>query len=335
VQWVLPLWTRRSFHSHVLGIREESPSTYTVLIRPNRRWSGFQSGQYVQIQVEKNGVRYKRIFSISSSPDLYKEQGLIELTVRVKQGGKITPWMKSHFQNGGYLLLSKAMGDFLETSKNNEELLFIAGGSGITPFRSFLKSSHFYNKNVTLLYYCHSEDEHLFAEELKKINSSSIRVHLIATANAGRFCWAQALLKCPDILKKEIYLCGPPAMIRHCRQELSDNGIGSNSIHVEYFGPEVTPVPQNTENLGGTITFSRSGKRKEMKRGEARNLLEFAEDSGLSPQYGCRIGICHQCKCRKKSGVVFNTKSGRYSQSGEEDVQLCQTIPSGDVVLDI
>ncbi|MFC6684121.1 2Fe-2S iron-sulfur cluster-binding protein [Marinobacter koreensis] len=65
------------------------------------------------------------------------------------------------------------------------------------------------------------------------------------------------------------------------------------------------------------------------------NLLEIAEAAGLTPQYGCRMGICHQCSCRKTSGTVINRLTGEVSGPGEENVQLCISVPQGPVSVDV
>jgi len=66
-----------------------------------------------------------------------------------------------------------------------------------------------------------------------------------------------------------------------------------------------------------------------------RSLLEQAEQAGLSPQFGCRMGICHTCTCRKTAGTVRNLVSGEVSSAEEEDIQICVSVPAGDVELDL
>ena len=65
-----------------------------------------------------------------------------------------------------------------------------------------------------------------------------------------------------------------------------------------------------------------------------QNLLEALEAAGETPQHGCRMGVCHECKCRKTSGAVRNVLTGEVSE-GEEDIQLCISVAaSSDVKLD-
>ena len=66
-----------------------------------------------------------------------------------------------------------------------------------------------------------------------------------------------------------------------------------------------------------------------------RSLLEQAEHAGLSPEFGCRMGICHTCTCRKTAGSVRNLVTGEVSSAEEEDIQICVSAPVGDVELDL
>jgi ferredoxin len=64
---------------------------------------------------------------------------------------------------------------------------------------------------------------------------------------------------------------------------------------------------------------------------DGRSLLEQAEQAGLRPPCGCRMGICRICTCRKTTGRVRNVLSGELSSTQDEDVQICVSAPVGDV----
>jgi ferredoxin len=82
----------------------------------------------------------------------------------------------------------------------------------------------------------------------------------------------------------------------------------------------------------GTLRFLRSDRHAPIGAG---TLLEQAEASGLSPEFGCRMGICHTCTCRKAAGAVRNVLTGEVSEEEDEDIQLCVSVPAGDVALEI
>ncbi|MGH2855505.1 MAG: 2Fe-2S iron-sulfur cluster-binding protein [Solirubrobacteraceae bacterium] len=89
-------------------------------------------------------------------------------------------------------------------------------------------------------------------------------------------------------------------------------------------------VSSSGDGTGGSVGFVRSGKRA---RNDGRSLLEQAERAGLQPQFGCRMGICRICTTRKLSGSVRNVLSGEVSDAGDENIQLCVSVPVGDVEL--
>ncbi|HJT93276.1 MAG TPA: 2Fe-2S iron-sulfur cluster binding domain-containing protein, partial [Mycobacterium sp.] len=64
---------------------------------------------------------------------------------------------------------------------------------------------------------------------------------------------------------------------------------------------------------------------------DGRPILDQAEAAGLTPESGCRMGICHSCTRRKTRGVVRNLITGAVSSADEEDVQICVSVPVGDV----
>jgi ferredoxin len=82
----------------------------------------------------------------------------------------------------------------------------------------------------------------------------------------------------------------------------------------------------------GTLRFTQSQLTAPIAEG---TLLEQAEAAGLSPEFGCRMGICHTCTCRKAAGAVQNVLTGEVSDEEDEDIQLCVSVPAGDVALEI
>jgi ferredoxin len=118
-----------------------------------------------------------------------------------------------------------------------------------------------------------------------------------------------------------VYVCGPPALVEAVREHCAD-------ANWESFVPPVFEVP--SEPAGGRIAFADSGVAV---TDDGRSLLEQAEAAGLKPESGCRMGICHTCTRRKTSGVVKNLTTGVMSSTETEDVQICVSVPVGDVDL--
>ena len=334
IQPLFPLWSASDYRAQVQQVRRESDNCYTLVLRPNKKWQGFQPGQYIELHVIKDGAKVARCFSISSAPEQYTQFGTIELTIRIQDKGRITPWLKQSLHEGGTVGLSAAQGNFIIQDRQRP-ILMIAGGSGITPFRSYLHSQAniWPVQNASLFYYARNHGDHLFSQELTSINDScnNLNSHLISTKEMGHLSLEQLQKQCPNYLEHDIYICGPNSMISGVSQLLLDAKVDAHNIYVERFGPAT--VDFSKLDKAGTVNFSQS--RKSADLGSNTNLLDLAEKNGMQPESGCRMGICHKCSCRKKSGVVYNTLTDSYSDTGQEDIQLCISVPVGEVTLEL
>ena len=86
-------------------------------------------------------------------------------------------------------------------------------------------------------------------------------------------------------------------------------------------------------NDGGTVHFRVSGCHAEC--GPGTSILVGGEEAGANLQFGCRMGICHTCTCRKTAGAVQNILTSEVSDEEDEDIQLCVSVPAGDVALEL
>jgi stearoyl-CoA 9-desaturase NADPH oxidoreductase len=124
-----------------------------------------------------------------------------------------------------------------------------------------------------------------------------------------------AAMPAPDA----VFVCGPTALVDAVREHCEH-------VYSESFVASTLDLP--TEPSGGRVTFADSSIDVV---DDGRPLLEQAEAAGLNPQSGCRMGICHTCTRRKTSGVVRNLTTGAVSTAPDEDVQICVSVPVGDV----
>jgi ferredoxin len=101
-------------------------------------------------------------------------------------------------------------------------------------------------------------------------------------------------------------------------------------LHAEEFTLSTTPVDAGA--AFGTVRFSTSGKNAE---NNGSVLLEQAEAAGLTPQYGCRMGICFSCTAVRRTGCTRNVRTGETNSDPDQAIQLCINVPVGDVTIDI
>ncbi|KMO72042.1 ferredoxin reductase [Mycolicibacterium chlorophenolicum] len=314
-----PTWTRGQARARVVAVRRSTPRSVTLTLAPNRAFSGFRAGQHINLSVEIDGRRRTRPYSPANA----ETDRHIELTVGRHDGGLVSTYLFDHARPGMIVGLDSVAGEFTLPQRLPERILFVSGGSGITPVMSMLRTlrARGHRGEVAFVHYARSAHEACYRGELAEIAATmpNVTVHHGFTREtaesdlSGRLAADHLPIADPEA----VYVCGPPALVDAVREMFP-------SARYETFVP---PVFEG-EASGGQVTFSDSGVAV---TDDGRPLLNQAEDAGLSPESGCRMGICFSCTRRKTSGVVRNVVTGAVSSAEEEDVQICVSAPVGDV----
>ena len=328
-----PMWSVGQVKARVAAVSRPTADSVTLRLRPNRHWRGFVAGQYVRVQVEIGGVRRSRCYSLSGAHPA--EDGLIEITVKCQDGGRVSAYLHQQARVGLVVGLSQAEGEFVLPQMPVSPLLLIAGGSGITPIMSMLRTldARGHAGELSLLYYVRSAEDTIFAGELAALAASQPqwKLSIVHTRDSGRFRAAHVDASIQDLSAADIYVCGPAGLIEAVGALCAERGCESR-LRVERFVAAPAAAPIDANAAGGELRFVRSER---YAANDGSSLLDQAEAAGLRPEAGCRMGICHSCTCRKTSGVVRDLRSGRLSSDGEEDIQICVSAAVGDVSLDI
>jgi ferredoxin-NADP reductase len=323
--------------AEIVAASHQGIGSVTLALRPDGDWRRFRAGQHVGLTVEIDGVRETRFYSPACAERVDDE---IEITVRAHAVGKVSRYLNERARPGMVVGCSAAQGEFVLPRKRPERLLLISGGSGITPVMSMLRTlrDEGHSGEVIFLHYARTRRHIPYREELERIASAApnIRVALVST-RAGSALAADAvkghitrhrlrrIAPCYD--GAHTYVCGPPSLIAAVRALRAEDDI-DGPMWVESFQPPAFAPAQN--GAQGSVRFARSGKRA---ASDGRCLLEQAEQAGLRPSYGCRMGICRMCTTRKTAGSVRNLLNGEVSGGAGEDIQICVTAPVGEVEL--
>ncbi len=314
----------------IVNIHNEKNGMITITVKPNKKWNGFVPGQFVEIGVQINAVNYFRNFSISSSLNQYKNENTISFTIQKQFNGKVTNWIFDALKIGDKLTISEAKGDFVN-SNSSSKVLYIAGGSGITPFKSMIEECLENNVDVTLLYYAKSQ-QHIFESEFLQLDKNkNVTIHLINTTSDGRINLNQIQKYCPNFLDRKVFICGPNTMIEDAKQLLIENNATDNNIIYEYFKALEFKLNVDLNHNKSNLKLN----NKSIETIENTTILEQMEANGLHPKYGCRMGLCKQCSCTKNKGIVFNKLTNTYSEATIETIQICVSIPIGEVEINL
>jgi stearoyl-CoA 9-desaturase NADPH oxidoreductase len=320
---VEPTWTLGDSRAKVVAVRRQTTRSVTLTLEPNaafRAGPAFRAGQHINLSVEVNGRRLTRCYSPANA----ENDAFIELTVGVHDGGAVSEHLYRNARPGMIVGLEGVGGEFVLPANRPRRILFVSGGSGITPVLSMLRTmrDEGSDREITFIHYAPTREEACYRDELAAMPGVRV-LHGYSRSPqegdlTGYFC-ADHLggMTNPDA----VFVCGPPALVEAVRAMFADASF-------ESFVPPVFTVP--AEASGGRVVFADSGVDVV---DDGRSLLEQAEAAGLTPESGCRMGICHTCTRRKTSGAVKNLITGAVSTTDGEDVQICITAPVGDVEL--
>ncbi len=327
LELVDPMLVRREIRGLVTAVRRQTADSVTLTVRPSRAWPGFTAGQYVRMQVEINGVRRTRCYSPCGS----QHDGELEFTV--KDQGLVSGHLNRELAVGAVLGLSTPDGTFTLPTPRPDRVLLISGGSGVTPVlamaRTLVDEGH--PGEIVFLHYSNGPADALYRTELAQLRARhpGLRVvHAYTHAKTGGdlhgFFSEEHLAKAaPWYREAETYVCGPQPLMDAVRAELGEQ------VHTEEFAAPALTF--DTSAAEGQVRFKRSGREC---ANSGKPLLEQAEDAGLTPEHGCRMGICFSCTQLKTAGRVRNARTGEVSGEEDEEIQLCISVPVGDVEID-
>lgn len=318
-----PVWIKGNARAKVVAVRRQTPRSVTLTLEPNRAFTGFAAGQHINLSVEINGRRRTRPYSPANA-----ENGrLIELTIGLHDGGLVSTYLYHHAVPGMTVGLDSVGGDFQMPARRPRRILFLSGGSGITPVLSMLRTlqAEGHDGEIAFVHYARSAEEACYRDELDRMPGVRV-LHGYTRAEAGADLdghFAPQHLSAAMADPDAIFVCGPPALVDAVRELRPD-------ARSESFVPPVFAVA--AEATDGTVTFTASGVQV---ADSGQTLLEQAEAAGLNPESGCRMGICFSCTRPKTRGAVRNLLNGAVSTEDCEDIRICVSAPVGDVSIDL
>jgi ferredoxin-NADP reductase len=333
---VNPLWTARELRGRVEEVIPETDDAATLVIRPGWGWRyRHRPGQYVGIGVQVSGRFQWRSYSVSSPPE--HRGRTIAITVRAMPEGRLSAHLVKGLAPGTIVRLALPEGDFVLPDPPPARMLFLVGGSGITPVMSMLRTldrraqeNGRVMPDVVLHYSSPTPDRMIFREELLRLaeHHAGLVLHQLHTDLDGTLELSGLDRVCPDWRERETWACGPGPMLDAISAHFDDAGLG-DQLHLERFSLELG----GSGGEGGTVTFRTSGKQ--IDADGATTILEAGEKAGVGMPYGCRMGICHTCTLRLVDGTIRDLRNGDEFGQPNEPVQTCVTAAVGDCTFDI
>ena len=338
VEQVVPTWSSTEVRGRIVAVDRSATGSVGLTIEANGNWTGFRAGQYTQLTVEIDGVRHTRCYSMCS-PAGSGTSRRFQVGIKAHPEGLVSRYLVANARPGMVVGLTSAAGAFHLPDACPSRVLLISGGSGITPVLSMLRTlcAEGHDGPVTFLHYNASPGAVLFADDITALAEAHQNVRVVTAYDQdpdagdliGRVCEAHLDAADPSWREAETYVCGPPPFmdaIRCCYEAAG----GGERFHQEAF--TLAEFVGDAGTVGGSIRFGASGLDIES---DGRPLLEQAESAGLSPQHGCRMGICHTCPRKLVCGTVRDAVTGELTSDTDVDVRICVSVPVGDVEIDL
>ena len=317
----------------------------------------FLPGQHLPIQIEQDGKRLRRTYSICSAEGCWP----LEIGVRVQAGGRFSEYAAKDLQVGDTLDVMPPTGRFHLPVDREEGKFHIAfaAGSGITPILSIVASvlRGEPTSRFALFYGNRKQDTTMFIEELFALKNQypyRFQIHFIFSQEEQEFDISEGRINadkvaelhasfCSGDLVDEAWICGPDSMIETVTEALLETGLNADAVHAERFGvprkgtaSEEPTVAAGTNAVAVTVIMDGHKKSFNMPR-TGTNIVDAAAEQGLELPYSCKGGVCATCRTHVREGEVdMATNYGLEPWEVEKGFVLaCQSTPvTEEIVLD-
>lgn len=323
-----PLRRGADLRARVVAVRPEAGDAVTVVLRPGAAWRPHVPGQYVRVGLAVDGIRRWRSYSITSPP--VTPDGTISITARAVPGGIVSAHLAQRLAAGDLVHLDQACGDFVLPDPAPAKVLFITGGSGITPVIGMLRSGLQRLRDVVLVHSDATRADVIFGPELRELAAGG-RIRLVEkhTSRAGRLAMGELRDLVPDLAERESWACGPAGLLDDIESYWADLGAGPR-LHTERFRTTLAAPGE-----GGTVEFLARGTTVDCAG--TSSILDAAETAGVLMPSGCRMGICFSCVLPLRDGTVRDLRTGEITRAEPGDgvlVQTCVTAAAGSCRID-
>ncbi|WP_343579591.1 iron-sulfur cluster-binding domain-containing protein [Acinetobacter sp.] len=321
LQKIKPTFAWKRILAQVTAVQPLSEDMVSLSLKPNHHFDVRQvkAGQSVLITLMINGVYQQRSYSIIE----VTPQGEIRLGIKV-QG--VVSKAAQQLRVGDSFEISQPQGDFV-LHQGQQPALLIASGSGITAIYALLKQALQQQlEHVHVLYFNRAEVLHqdilALAEQYPQLH-----YHFFNTAQQKQHLDVALLEKLvPNFEQIQAYACGHHSMMKQAQQIYTQHAAVEN-FHQEFF----QPVQVEHSSEAQPVSF----RRAQQNFIATTNLLSSAEQAGLRPQHGCRMGVCNRCSCTKVSGVTQNLLTGEIDDQPNRPIKLCVSQALSPVTIDL
>ena len=347
----------------VSDVRRETPDAVSVAFEVPMQLAveyQYKQGQYLTLKLKHNGEEIRRSYSVCTSPFAEKE---LRIAIKEVKDGRASTYINRQLKAGDVVEVMTPMGNFHSplSGANKKNYVLFAGGSGITPMMSILKSVLYIEKQstITLIYANRNEESTIFKNEIEKIvadNKDRVKVVFVYDAPKQPLAELYTGILTPSKVKaiienhvglnlnNDFFVCGPGPMMENVKQVLEELKIEKEKIHIEYFTAVLETLaaaekPATTSGNGTSkVTVLLYGIETTFDLATNGNsILDAASENGVDAPYSCKGAVCCTCRAKVLEGKVSMDANFALTDHEVEQgyVLTCQAHPLTEkVVLD-
>ena len=305
--------------SFVLGIPDPLAATFT-----------YAAGQFCTFRATIDGEPVVRCYSMSSAPEVGDP---FTTTVKRVDGGRMSNWMNDTLVPGSTIEVMRPSGLFVQHERDVPIVAF-AGGSGITPVISIVKSALATTRRDILLVYANRDAGAVIfggaLAELRAAYGDRLTVHHHLDSERG-FLDAEACGGfARDLAHADFYICGPAPYMDTVEAGLDALGVAPEQRFIERFVvPEAEPVAGGTP-VPDEVVIRIDRRKHTIKYHAGDTVLETARRGGLRPPSSCEQGNCATCMAHLDKGSVAMRVNNALDDDELADgwILTCQSVPT-------
>jgi 3-ketosteroid 9alpha-monooxygenase subunit B len=304
----------------------------------------YEAGQFCTFRVHFGDEALLRCYSMSSSPHTETE---LTMTVKRVAGGRVSNWMLDEVAEDDVLTLTRPAGVFT-LRERGAPLLAFAGGSGITPVFSVIKSAlASTERSVRLLYANRDAESVIFRDGLDALcRAHPGRLEVVHHLDTEQgFVHSNLVMEFVGTeLDADFYICGPGPFMDVVEDALALSHVASEQVFIERFAfaatarlddPPASPATSARVHAGTeTVVIVLDGREHEVHYQAGETFLETARRAGLRAPFSCEAGSCATCMAQLREGEATMRVNNALTpeEVTEGWVLTCQGFPASPSV---
>lgn len=317
-------------------VRETSDAISLVLDVPEHCSSQYryQAGQFMTLRVTVDGQDLRRCYSMSSAP----VEDDMQITIKRDPGGLVSNWLNDTASEGVEIHAAPPEGRFC-LRDTADEIVAFAGGSGITPIMSLVRTALVNSsRRIRLFYANRSRDSVIFADALARLANDHADRLVVAhhiDDDAGVVTPSAVESFIANAGAADFYICGPGPFMDTVEAAVLGSGVQRERVHLERFSVE--PVPADVADSSGQteeVVIELDRKKTTAGYRAGNTLLQTARIAGLRAPSSCETGSCGTCMARIVSGSarMLNNDALDDDEVAEGWVLTCQSLPTSRTI---